>query len=186
MQNSNWLNFIIILTCIALAAGLARWMGTQNPPEETVTTTIHQAADFNLPDSNGRMHRLSDYRGKNIVINFWASWCAPCVTEFPILLSTAQEQPDTIFLLISIDDDLAQITHFKSRLPGQYQSASDQDNVIILQDVNRRVMQDNYKIDQIPETFVLDAHHNIRRHWQGSSFTKNELVKILSELSTSP
>ncbi len=41
------------------------------------------AKDFNLPDSDGKMHRLSDFRGKTVILNFWATWCPPCRKEMP-------------------------------------------------------------------------------------------------------
>ena len=42
-----------------------------------------QAADFSIKDINGKTHKLSDYRGKWVVVNYWATWCPPCLEEIP-------------------------------------------------------------------------------------------------------
>ncbi|HEX3837100.1 MAG TPA: redoxin domain-containing protein [Steroidobacteraceae bacterium] len=67
--------------------------GSPSPQVPTQTTSAHGATPLSLPetialpDSNGRMHHLSEYRGHPLVLNFWATWCEPCRREIPLLTS---------------------------------------------------------------------------------------------------
>ena len=63
------------------------------------------ATDFTLPDLEGRIHRLSDYRGKWVVINFWATWCGPCLKEIPELAKFQDDHwADTVVLGINFEE----------------------------------------------------------------------------------
>ena len=56
----------------------------QRPGEGlTPVTGKPQAPDFHLTDANGNSHRLADYRGRVVIVNFWATWCPPCRAEMP-------------------------------------------------------------------------------------------------------
>lgn len=63
---------------------------------------ISYAADFVLEDIQGRTHRLADYRGKWVLVNFWATWCSPCLNEIPELSSLHNAHKDTDLLVIGI------------------------------------------------------------------------------------
>ncbi len=60
------------------------------------------AADFELEDIEGKIHRLEDYRGKWVLVNFWATWCSPCLTEIPELSSLHDAHKDKDLLVIGI------------------------------------------------------------------------------------
>jgi thiol-disulfide isomerase/thioredoxin len=74
------------------------------------------APDLTLTNLDGKTRSLSDYRGKIVVLNFWATWCLPCRHEMPMLsrLASTYEAKDVLFLAISIDDAKTQtkIPHF--------------------------------------------------------------------------
>ena len=60
-------------------------------------------ADFSLPDVAGQEHRLSDHRGKWVVINFWATWCGPCMVEIPELMRFHERHKDDDAIVIGVN-----------------------------------------------------------------------------------
>ena len=59
--------------------------------------------DFSLPDVDGELHRLSDHRGKWVVINFWATWCGPCMVEIPELIDFHERHKDDDAIVIGVN-----------------------------------------------------------------------------------
>ena len=59
--------------------------------------------DFLLPDADGQVHRLSDHRGKWVVINFWATWCGPCMVEIPELMQFHERHKDDDAIVIGVN-----------------------------------------------------------------------------------
>lgn len=109
-----------------------------------------KAADFALPDLRGKTVSLADYRGKKVVVSFWASWCGPCQVELPILAEFYRKHhkydSDFEFLAVSIDDDRADAQMYanKAKLPFP-----------VLLDSDTKVA-DSYSVDGIPTLYVID------------------------------
>jgi len=61
-----------------------------------------KAPDFNLTDITGRQHRLSDYRGKNVMLIFWAAWCRPCIMEMPHLIELRKTTGEDKLAMLAI------------------------------------------------------------------------------------
>ena len=89
LSRSNWL----ILGLAVLAAALGGYAQRRSqPPAPPQTAAIGQPLPaISLPDLDGKSHLLSDYRGRRVLLNFWASWCVPCLAEMPAL-ALAQEK----------------------------------------------------------------------------------------------
>ena len=76
----------------------------------TQTTSTHQPtpltlpATIALPDSNGKMHRLAEYRGRPLVLNFWATWCEPCKREIPLLTALHRQRGNDVQIVgVAVD-----------------------------------------------------------------------------------
>jgi thiol-disulfide isomerase/thioredoxin len=68
-----------------------------------------QAADFAFKDLRGKSHRLSDYKGKWVLVNFWATWCPPCLHEIPELVSLQKAREDIQVIGIAMDSGTAKV-----------------------------------------------------------------------------
>jgi thiol-disulfide isomerase/thioredoxin len=77
------------------------------PPTQTTSTRgapLTLPATVALPDSNGKIHHLADYRGKPLVLNFWATWCEPCRREIPLLETLHQERGGSVQIVgVAVD-----------------------------------------------------------------------------------
>lgn len=119
-----------LLIAIAVLAGLAGlWFGRQwsLPAEQPVPAGVtaakigDRAPNLSLPDLAGQPRSLSDWRGRPLLVNFWASWCGPCVKEMPILDAFAAEQGDNGVQVIGIAlDDAEAVRDFLGRVPVRY------------------------------------------------------------------
>ena len=81
--------FLAVLVLVAAATATAR--------------ADSHLVDFSLPDVDGRLHRLSDHRGKWVVINFWATWCGPCMVEIPELMRFHERHKDDDAVVIGVN-----------------------------------------------------------------------------------
>ena len=91
---------IIFLLIAALAAAYAYKRYTQRAPTFTQGMVGKVAPEFNLPASKGGQINLADYKGKLVLLNFWASWCPPCRAEMPGFIKLQEAYKDKPFQII--------------------------------------------------------------------------------------
>ncbi len=79
------------------------------------------APDFELPDSSGVVHRLSDFKGKIVYIDFWGTWCYPCIQEIPdaLILQEKYKNEPVIFLYVALEYDSEDINNWKEFIAGK-------------------------------------------------------------------
>ena len=117
---ARWL-FLFLALCAgsAAAAELKRWEGGALPA-------------FELDDLQGRTHRLADYRGKVVLVNFWATWCEPCRAEMPSLdrLRNSLKGKPFEVLAINLAEPLSRIEKFTAAVPVDFPLLRDRDGTV--------------------------------------------------------
>ncbi len=111
--------------------------------------------DFTLPDTTGRVVRLSDYQGQVVVLNFWATWCAACLEEIPSLKKFSQSYSSrgVRVIGISIDRKIETLRSFLKKQPLPYK---------VLHDPEGKVFVDLLTVQGLPATFIIDQDGEIR------------------------
>ncbi len=105
---------VLLAIGVAVVAGLAGLAGVLtarlvNDPGRRLVTVDRPPADFTLPDPDGRPRHLSEWRGRYVLVNFWASWCPPCRHELPMLAASQRRYgSDRLQVLgVSLDEPKA-------------------------------------------------------------------------------
>lgn len=110
--------------------------------------------DFSLKDSNGKTWQLSDLRGKVVMLNFWAAWCAPCRKEMPLLEAMYQDLKESDFVLLAIntESEVAEAEALLQELNLTFPILWDKDGAVVkLLGVNA-----------MPTTLVIDGKGELR------------------------
>ncbi len=79
------------------------------------------SAAFEVADTQGKKHRLADYKGRWVVVNFWATWCVPCIQEIPEIATFARQRPDVVVLGVAMDaEDAEKVKRFATKVGHAY------------------------------------------------------------------
>jgi len=135
------------------------------------------APDFSLPDMDGKIHKLSDYRGKVVLLNFWATWCPPCRREMPSMENLHQELKDKPFQVLACDQEEDGDTVFA--FTGQLDPAP---TFPLLLD-SKSAVSKSFDVRGLPTTFLVDKMGNIAyRAVGGREFGHPAIRALIEEL----
>lgn len=129
-----------------------------------------QAIDFELKDINGQVYKLSDYKGKPVVLNFFATWCQPCIDEAPELEAFGKEYKDAQLIIIAKGES--------KRRMEKYIKESDSKLLYLLDTKEETSKQ--YNVIGQPDTLILNQDGVIVERFTGPT-TKQRLIEIIEE-----
>jgi thiol-disulfide isomerase/thioredoxin len=170
MQSVKVDRFLRAAICVLVAALAFTLYATIH---ERVVVAGDTAPDFTITSESGRTISPANFGGKVLVLNFWASWCGPCVEETPSLSQFAQQYAGkgVVVLGISVDKDENAYRKFLQRFKPAYLTARDS-----------KVHAD-YGTFMYPETYIISANGRVlRKYAEAVDFTSPELTQYLNSL----
>ena len=177
--------FVVLFATIGLTSNLQPPVtpSTVTPSSATPPTVApptgpqigYTAPDFTLKDLNGNTVKLSDFRGKPVYLNFWASWCPPCKAEIPEIQEFYQLNKDKVAVLavnITYNDNVSDVVNILK---------ANNTNFPVLLDINAKSsVADAYQVYGIPASFFIDKNGIIRATHAGGMtiVTLQEALKM--------
>jgi len=154
----------------------------RDAPDQTDLSTVPVQTDFPSPeltltDLEGVTRSLSDYQGKVILVNLWATWCPPCKEEMPTLQAYHDKYQDRGFSIIAINDgdpapDVIQfVEEYQLTFP-------------VWLDPTYIATEDAFKTMNLPSSFVIDRSGTVRLYWVGeinSKMLEKHVTPIIKE-----
>jgi peroxiredoxin len=135
-----------------------------------------KAPDFTLKDINGNQVSLSSFKGKVVLLNFWATWCPPCRAEMPSMnkLNDRLKNRGLVILAVSTDRAVNDVKEFLKSNPV---------NFTVLPDYNLNVARNIYKVFMLPTTFIIDKKGVIVNKYFGErDWASPETIKEIEAL----
>jgi len=133
------------------------------------------APQFTLPALQGdKTHNLKDYQGKVVYLDFWASWCAPCRTSFPLLNALYKKYKDKGFAVVAVnlDEDKAKAEKFLQAIPVDF---------TILHDASGG-LADQYVVESMPTSFIVDQKGVVQHVHHG--FVSDDIKAIEQKVTS--
>ena len=159
---------LVAIFAVAVSGGLAWSMGSRVPVVGT------PAEDFRLVDLEGKQQSLSQYRGKVVLVNFWATWCKPCTTEMPAMQTTYDKLRDKGFVVLAInelEDDAKVREHIKQH-GHTFPVLMDRENKVANQ----------FGVFGLPVSVFIDEKGVVQEYIKGGLLTEQLILDVVAKI----
>jgi len=164
LHSLGWLLLLASSLALAAAGQLKPYTGSLSSP------------DFELQDIEGRRHRLSDYRGKVVLLQFWATYCTPCRKEMPTMNRLLERLADKDFVILAVNmaEDPATVKAYLEQTPVKFPVLLDRDGQVLQQ----------WKVFAAPANFIIGKNGEIRYTlYGGIEWDSPEMLRRLGEMA---
>jgi cytochrome c-type biogenesis protein len=138
------------------------------------------AADFTLTDLEGNTVKLSDYKGKVVFVNFWATWCPPCKKEIPDLEEANKklvESGDAVILAVNVTDGSRET----ESIVREFAANNNMEMHILLDKGGKVASSKAYNITGIPTTYIINKDGSIYNYVEGA-ISQNAVISLSKKL----
>ena len=180
--SNKWIVYVFLIAIFVAVAGYVVNEGvdipllsgqSSGPPSGVGPNVGMLAPDFTLKDPQGNQVSLSGFRGRPVMINFWATWCPPCRYEMPFMETVYRERAadGLVILAVSIDEDPNEVPRFMKEFGITFPVVLDTDQSVATK----------YRIRPIPTSFFVDKD-GVIRDMQIGAMDKKTILKKLSKV----
>ena len=163
--NSVFVGLVLLAALTALPAFDGWSMGSRVP------AVGMQAEDFQLADLDGKSQSLSQYRGKIVLLNFWATWCKPCTTEMPAMQTIYDKLRNKGFVVLAINEleDEAKVREHIKQFGHTFPVLMDRDNKVANQ----------FGVFGLPVSVFIDQEGRVQEYIKGGLLTEQKIDETI-------
>ena len=164
-NNIKWIIFTVVFVLILVGAAILYpklekiykpdSLNEPTDEQQSQENNTQPAPDFTVLDQEGNEVKLSDFKGKPVVLNFWATWCYYCKEEMPDFNTAAENYPNVQFLMVNATDGVQETKEKAEKYVAEQGFTFDVFFDTKLEAVN------NYYVTGFPATFFIDAQGNL-------------------------
>jgi peroxiredoxin len=174
--NRLFLGILVALSVITLGLAAWRWHQQRQLIAQQSGSTPPQSAalapEFKLMSLDGTPMSLADLRGKVVLLNFWATWCAPCVSEMPELNALYRQygdEKDFVVVGVNLREQPAEVASFARKRNIAFPLLLDRDGHVTGRD---------YRVRTLPASVIIDREGHIRDSWSGPLLREALLARL--------